>query len=59
VGGQPDDGHAHAVAADGRRAVGISPEGMGYRFTGSMLLDETERRVVDMAPHAAAGTPRA
>ena len=47
------------VAADGHRAVGVQPEGMSYRFTGSMLLDEAERRVVDAAPHAAAGTPRA
>jgi hypothetical protein len=47
------------VAADGHRAVGVQPEGMSYRFTGSMLLDEAERRVVDMAPHAAAGAPRA
>lgn len=46
------------VHPDGIQAVGISMEGVGYRFTGSMRLDERERQAVAAAPHASAGAPR-
>jgi len=47
------------LAADGRRAVGINPEGLAYRLTGSMVLDVRERGIAELAPHAPAGAPRA
>jgi hypothetical protein len=46
------------LAADGQRAVGINPEGLMYRLTGSMVLDLRERGVVELASHALAGAPR-
>lgn len=46
------------LAADGQRAVGINPEGLMYRLTGSMVLDLRERGIVELAPHAPAGAPR-
>lgn len=46
------------LGADGRQAVGVNPEGLGYRLTGSMTLDIRERGIVELAPHAPAGAPR-
>ena len=46
------------VHPDGRQAVGISMEGIGYRFTGAMRLDSREKQLVATAPHAPSGAPR-
>jgi hypothetical protein len=46
------------LAADGRQAVGVNAEGLGYRLTGAMALDLRERGLVELAPHAPAGAPR-